>query len=170
MTEGDPSRRGSKSQAKVVPAPELQKLGSFVGRWLTSGTIPPGPWGAGGKFSWTETTKWMSGNFFVVGHWDFKMPTELGGDGEELFVMGYDPNQKRYTFDAFSSQGLHQVSKGTVSGDTWTWTSESVQNGKPVHQRMTMRSLSVGSYTLRFEISSDGATWMTFMEGKATKK
>ena len=112
----------------------------------------------------------MSGNFFVVGHWDFKMPTELGGDGEELFFMGYDPNQKLYTFDAFSSQGLHQVSKGTVSGDTWIWTSESVQNGKPVQQRMTMRSLSVGSYTLKFEISSDGATWMTFMEGKAAKQ
>jgi hypothetical protein len=98
------------------------------------------------------------------------MPDELGGHGEELFVMGYDANRNVYSFDAFSSQGLHQVSQGTLSGDLWTWTSESIQNGKPVQQKMTMEILSPSSYNLKFELSSDGATWMTFMEGKATKK
>jgi hypothetical protein len=141
-----------------------------VGKWATKGTILPGPWGAGGEFSWTEITEWMIGNFFLVGHWDFQMPSELGGDGEEIFVMGYDSNRSVYTFDAFSSQGLHQVSKGTLSDDTWLWTSESIQNGKPVQQKMTMQMLSPSSYSLKFELSSDGATWMTFMEGKATKK
>jgi hypothetical protein len=158
------------AQAAAKPAPEVAKLGYFVGKWATKGTILPGPWGSGGDFRWTETTEWMSGNFFVVGHWDFQMPDELGGHGEELFVMGYDANRNVYSFDAFSSQGLHQVSKGTLSGDLWTWTSESIQNGKPVQQKMTMEILSPSSYNLKFELSSDGATWMTFMEGKATKK
>jgi hypothetical protein len=160
----------SHAPAAPKPAPEVAKLGYFVGKWTTKGTILPGPWGAGGDFSWTETTKWMSGNFFVVGHWDFQMPAELGGDGEELFVMGYDTNRSVYSFDAFSSQGLHQVSKGTLRGDTWTWTSESIQSGKPVQQKMTMQILSPTSYNLKFEVSSDGAAWMTFMEGKAVKK
>ena len=158
------------SQIKTAPSPELKKLACFVGKWVTRGTIPPGPWGAGGQFSWIENTKWMNGNFFLVGHWDFKMPAELGGDGEEIFVIGYDTNQKVYTFDAFSSQGLHQVSKGTVSGTTWTWNSESIQNGQPVRQKMTMQNVSPASYTLKFEISSDSKTWITFMEGKATKR
>jgi hypothetical protein len=99
---------------KPKPGPEVQKLGCFAGTWTTEGTIAPGPWGAGGKFSWTETTEWMSGNFFVVGQWDFQMPPELGGDGKEIFFMVYDTNQYVYTFDAFSSQGRHQVSRGTV--------------------------------------------------------
>ena len=96
------------------PAVELKKLGYFVGNWITQGMIAPGPWGAGGKFSWRETTQWMDGKFFLVGHWDFKMPADMGGDGEELFVIGFDTRHGVYTFNAFSSQGLHQVSKGTL--------------------------------------------------------
>ena len=94
-------------QTTPKPGPEVAKLAYFVGKWATKGTILPGPWGAGGEFSWIESTKWMSGQFFVIGHWDFKMPAELGGDGEEMFVMGYDANRSIYTFDAFSSHGLH---------------------------------------------------------------
>jgi hypothetical protein len=152
------------------PAPEVQKLDYFAGDWTVEGMIFPGPWGSGGKFGWTDKTKWMSGKFFVVGHWDFTMPTELGGDGEELFVMGYDTREKVYTFDAFSSQGLHQVSKGILNGDTWVWDSEGMQAGASVKQKMTMTMLSAMRYTLKFEISNDGENWTTFMEGTAAKK
>jgi hypothetical protein len=152
------------------PAPEISKLAYFVGKWITEGTIFPGPWGAGGKFGWTETTEWMTGNFFIVGHWDFQMPAELGGDGKELFVIGYDTSQNVYTFDAFSSQGLHQISKGTLNGDTWTWTSQAVHDGKPTKQRFTMKILSPTRYTLKFEHSRDGANWIPFMEGTANRQ
>ncbi len=162
--------KADRPPAAAAPAPEVAKLGYFVGKWTTRGTILPGPWGAGGEFSWTESTEWMTGNFFVIGHWDFQMPAELGGDGKEIFIMGYDTNRRVYSFDAFSSQGLHQVSKGTLSDDTWLWTSESIQGGKPVQQKMTMQVLSPSSYNLKFELSMDGAEWMTFMEGKAVKR
>jgi len=158
------------SPTAATPAPEVAKLGYFVGKWTTKGTILSGPWGPGGEFSWTESTEWMTGNFFVIGHWDFQMPAELGGGGKEIFIMGYDTNRRVYSFDAFSSQGLHQVSKGTLVDDAWLWTSESIQGGKPVQQKMTMQVLSPSSYNLKFELSMDGATWMTFMEGKASKK
>ncbi|HTW58809.1 MAG TPA: DUF1579 family protein [Terriglobales bacterium] len=153
-----------------MPAPELAKLDYFVGDWTTEGSILPGPWGAGGKFSWTEHTQWMTGHFFLVGRWDFQMPAHLGGDGEELFVIGYDTRHSVYTFDAFSSQGLHQISQGRLTGDSWLWTSEGLQQGQPVQQRMTMQVLSPTTYNLRFEISNDGTIWKTFMEGKAVKK
>ena len=159
-----------RTPAAATPAPEVAKLGYFVGKWSTKGTILAGPWGAGGEFSWTESTEWMTGNFFVIGHWDFQMPAELGGGGKKIFIMGYDSNRRVYSFDAFSSQGLHQVSKGTLVDDTWLWTSESIQGGKPVQQKMTMQILSPSSYNLKFELSMDGAEWMTFMEGKAVKK
>jgi hypothetical protein len=97
------------------------------------------------------------------------MPAKMGSDGEELFLIGYDTRQNVYTFDAFSSQGLHQVSKGTCVGDTWTWTSEGVQDGRPVLQKMTMQILSPKRYTLTFEISMHGKNWLPFMQGKATK-
>lgn len=157
-------------QAAPKPDAEVKKLDYFVGTWTTEATIAQGPWGMGGKFSSTGTNEWMDGSFFVVGHSDFKMPPELGGDGKETSVMGYDTNQNLYTYDGFNSQGQHESYKGTVSGDTWTWTGEQTYDGQDIKQKMTMKALSPTSYSMKFEVSMDGTTWSTFMEGKATKK
>ena len=158
--------------AQMAPKPgsEVKKLDYFVGTWTTEATIAPGPWGAGGKFSATDTTEWMSGSFFVEGHSDFKMPPEVGGEGKATSFMGYDTDQNVYTFDEFNSQGRREVSKGTVSGDTWTWTSTQNYGGQEIKQKMTIKVLTPASYTLKFEISMDGTNWTTFMDGKATKK
>jgi hypothetical protein len=151
------------------PTPEVAKLGYFVGSWIVEGTIPPGPWGAGGPFSWTDKTDWLSGNFFLVGHWDFKMPADLGGDGQEIFIMGYDTERNVYTFDAFSSQGRHVQSTGTIIDDAWVWDSEASYGEKKVTQKYTTRILSADRYEVKFEICEDGRTWLTFMEGLAKR-
>ena len=158
------------AQMGEKPGPEVKKLDYFVGNWTTEATISPGPWGNGGKFTSTATGEWMEGNFFVVTHSDFKMPPELGGDGKEMSVMGYDTQQNMYLSEGFNSQGNHESSKGTVSGDTWTWNSEANYGGQDIKQRMTLKVLSPTSFTMKFEVSMDGTNWMTFMEGKATKK
>jgi hypothetical protein len=112
-----------------------------------------------------------AGEFFFEGHSDFKMPPEVGGDGKSVSFLGYDTEQNRYTFDEFNSHGRRESSIGTLSGDTWTWTSSQTYSGKDVNQKMTMKAISPTSYSLKFEISLDGGkTWLTFMEGKATKK
>ncbi len=112
----------------------------------------------------------MPGSFFLEGHADFKMPPEIGGEGKETTYIGYDPDEKTYTYDAFSSQGRHNISKGTVTGDTWVWNSEANYSGQQVKQKMTIKILTPTSHSMKFEISLDGTTWMTFMEGKITKK
>ena len=156
--------------APPKPGPEVKKLDYFIGTWTTEGTVAQGPWGAGGKFSSTDTSEWMPGSFFVTGHSDFKMPPEVGGDGKEVSIMGYDTSQNVYTYDGFNSQGQHETSKGTVSGDTWTFNSSANYGGQDIKQKLTMKVLSPTSYSMKFEVSVDGTNWMTFMEGKATKK
>lgn len=158
------------AQMPDKPGPEVKKLDYFVGTWNVAGTIAPGPWGAGGKFSSTNTTDWMAGGFFLESHSDFKMPPELGGDGKATAFMGYDTDANGYTYDAFNSQGRREVSKGTVSGDTWTWTSSQNYSGQEIKQKTTMKVLSPASYTFKLEISMDGTNWTTFMDVKATKK
>lgn len=158
------------AQMDTTPGPEVKKLDIFAGTWTFDATVGQGPWGAGGKFTSTGTNEWMPGNFFLVGHSDSKMPPELGGDSKETSYMGYDTDQNVYTHDVFSSQGHHTVSKGTVSGDTWLWTSTATYGGQEIKQKMTIKILSPTSHSIKFEISIDGTTWMTFMEGKATKK
>lgn len=158
------------AQMPEKPGAEVKKLDYFVGTWSQDATVSQGPWGAGGKFTSTDTLEWMPGNFFLQGHADFKMPPELGGDGQVVVFIGYDTDENVYTHDSFSSQGQREVSKGTVSSDTWTWTGSHNYGGQEVKKKVTMKVLSPASYTVKLEISIDGTTWMTFMEGKATKK
>jgi len=61
-------------------------------------------------------------------------------------------------------------STGTVDGDTWTWTSEENMGGQLMKGRYSMKVLSPTEYTFKFELSKDGTTWTTAMDGKATKK
>ena len=152
------------------PGPEVKKLDYFLGTWTTEGTIAQGPWGTGGKFTATATTDWLPGNFFLQSQSESKMPPEIGGDSKAVLVMGYDTQQNVYTSDRFSSLGQHQSAKGTLSGDTWTWTSTSNYGGMDIQEKMTIKILSPTSYTLRYEISMDGKNWMPFMDGKTTKK
>ncbi len=152
-----------------TPGPEVARLGYFVGSWFTEGKILPGSWGEGGDFSWTENTEWMPGGFFVIGRWHFNMPQHLGGNGEEIFVMGWDDEQQVYTFDAFTSQGHHQVSRGELWGSTWIWTSSRRQGANSVRQKYTIETESDKSYRVKFEICEDGVTWLPFMEGRARK-
>lgn len=157
-------------QMNITPGPEVKKLDYFVGSWSTECTIAQGPWGMGGKFTSNSSSEWMSGNFFLQGHNDFKMPPELGGEGKGASFIGYDTDKNVYTLDGFNSQGRRELWSGTVTGDTWTWTGSQTYAGQEFQQRMTMKVLSPTSYSVKFEISMDGKDWMTFMDGKATKK
>jgi hypothetical protein len=158
------------AQMAPTPGPEVKKLDYFAGTWTVEGTIAQGPWGAGGKFSSTDTSEWMPGKFFVESHSDFKMPPELGGDGKAVSYMGYDTEENVYTYNEFNSQGRRENSKGAVSADTWTWTSSQNYGGQEIKRRMAIKVLTPTSYSLKFEVSTDGTNWMPFMEAKATKK
>jgi hypothetical protein len=146
------------------PAPELKKLDYFVGNWKTDGDMKPVAGSPGGKFSAMDRDEWMKGGFFIVAHSDFK---SVMGDGTELSVMGYDPAEKVYTYAAFNSRGEHETAKGTIDGDTWTWLSNETMGG--MHSRFIMKILSPTSYSFKFELSQDGTTWISAMDGKATK-
>ena len=68
------------------------------------------------------------------------------GEGAYLAVMGYDPDKKVYTYNDFS-MGQAGHSEGTITGDTWTWTSDENMGGQTVKGRYTMKVLSPTSYT-----------------------
>jgi hypothetical protein len=146
-----------------TPGPELKKLDMFAGSWTLDGDMKPGAMGPGGKISETEKCEWMQGNFFLVCHTDFKSTM---GDGSGVSVMGFSTDDKVYTYREFNSWGEFDDSKGSLDGDTWTWTSDE----KGFKGRFTMKVVSPTSYNFTFEMSQDGAKWSTVMDGKATKK
>ncbi|HEY1250890.1 MAG TPA: DUF1579 family protein [Thermoanaerobaculia bacterium] len=155
------------AQESPKPAPELKKLDYFVGTWAAEGELQPGPMGAGGKFTGTNRVGWMDGGFFLVTQSEF---SGTMGKGSETSYMGWDADTRTYTYDSFNSLGEVDRARGTVDGDTWTWLSETQVGPQTMKARLTQKIRSATAYDFRFEISADGRTWKTVLEGKDTKK
>jgi len=152
---------------KPTPAPELKKLDYFAGNWKSEGEVKPGPFGPGGKFTSMEHNEWMTGKFFLVLHSN----GNFAGMGRltETGYMGYNTEDKVYTYDAFNTMGEAEHSRGTVEGDTWTWSSNEKMGGKAMKGRFTMTIVSPTSYTYKFELAPEGGSYATVVEGKSTK-
>lgn len=149
------------------PGPELKKLDVFAGSWTLDGTMKAGAMGPGGSMTEDEKCEWMQGNFYVVCHSDFKGTM---GSGAGVSVLGYSTDEKAYTYREFNSFGEFDDSRGTLDGDTWTWTSDEKMGGTTMKGRFIMKMTSLTSYNFNFDMSQDGTKWATVMEGKATKK
>jgi len=146
--------------------PEQQRLHYFVGQWKNEGEMKASPFGPGGKFTGTDDSH-MLGDFWVVTR---SKGTGPMGATDEIATIGYDPKQKAYIYNEFSSLGMHDTATGQVSGKTWTWTNEEDMGGKMVKGKFTITEVSPTAYTYKFDTSTDnGATWSNVMEGKATK-
>jgi hypothetical protein len=110
----------------------------------------------------------MEGGYFAVIHAKFNgagFPL-----GSSTAYMGYDAQEKVYTYDAFDSMGEATHSKGTVEGDTWTWLNDMKEGPQTMKGRYTMKILSPTAYSYKYEASSDGTKWTVLMEGKETKQ
>ncbi len=146
------------------PAPELKQLDWMAGKWKLEGDAKPGPMGPGGKMNMTEDIHWMQGGFFLVSHTKFAGAGM--GEGSGISVMGYDSDEKKFTYNEFNSMGEANKSIGTVDGKTWTWYGED-KMGKG---KFIMNVTSPTSYTFQYDMSKDGNEWTTVMTGKATKE
>ncbi|MFQ5927570.1 MAG: DUF1579 family protein [Terriglobia bacterium] len=148
------------------PGPEHKRLGVFVGKWTGSGEMKPGPWGPGGKMTWTETCEWFEGGFSLVCRSEGSGPM---GKMKSLAILGYNNNEKHYVYFATNSMGEVETSKGTVQGKTWNWTSEGKVAGKSLKGKFTINEQSNDAYTFKWETSVDGGPWSVAMEGKSTR-
>jgi hypothetical protein len=148
------------------PGPEHKKLDVFAGSWTVDGDLKPSAMGPGGKITENQKCEWMDGNFFLVCHIDFKGTM---GNGAGISLMGYSPDDKAYTYREFNSWGEFEDSRGSLDGDTWTWTSDEKMGGMTMKGRFTMKITSPTSYNFSFETSQDGSHWTMVLDGKATK-
>lgn len=154
---------------KPKPDPEYQRLHYFVGDWQIEWETLPGPMtGPGGKVTVTDHSE-MLGDFFVVSHREGRRP-----GGKEIGILGYDSEQKVYTYEGFGDDGDVARATATISGDTWVLLAPAInpcrQGGDKVKERFTLKEVSPTSYTFISEISMDGGPWTKIEQGKATKK
>jgi Protein of unknown function (DUF1579) len=150
------------------PGPEHQRLGYFVGRWLSEGKIEPGPMGPGGKVTADDLCEWFDGRFSVVCRSEGKSPM---GPTKGLAILSYSAEQKVYTYYGTDNLGMTMttVPHGTVQGDTWTYNDEGVMGGKKMKTRVTIKELSPTAYSFKMEIQGPDGKWAPMMESKVTK-
>jgi Protein of unknown function (DUF1579) len=156
------------AQGAPKPAPELKRLGFFVGKWNVEGELKPGPMGPGGKYTASDTCEWFEGGFGVICRSEGKMPT---GPAKSLGILGYNSEEKVYTYYGIDNGNMTMASvpKGTVQGDTWTYTDEGTMGGQKFKSRVTIKETSPTSYTFRMEFQGPDGKWIPAMEAKNTK-
>jgi Protein of unknown function (DUF1579) len=150
------------------PGPEHQRLAYFVGKWTGEGEMKPGPMGPGGKMSSSDNCEWFDGRFAVICHSEGKSPM---GSFKGLGIISYSPEEKVYTYYSVDNTGMTMASvpHGTVQGDTWTYTDESMMGGKKMKSRVRIKEESPTSYAFTMEMQGPDGKWATLMESKNTK-
>jgi hypothetical protein len=147
------------------PGEEEKRIGFFAGTWAFEGESK-GSMGPAGKTSGRENCEWFPGGFHLVCRGEGTGPM---GTAKSQSIMGYDPNEKTYTFFMNSSMGEGFFVRGNLAGKVWTWNSENKMEGKVMKARVTITEESPTGYSFKMETSVDGGPWTLAEEAKARK-
>ena len=162
-----PTLRAQAPAAPPKPAPEVQKLAYFAGRWNETADMKASPMGPGGKMTVASSCEWFPGGFYVVCRGDGTGPM---GPTHGLGIIGYSTERKQYTYYGIDNSGMGgPVSYGDLAGDTWTWTTESTMNGQAVKGRYTIKQVSPDSYTWTWEMAVGGGPFAAMATGSDTR-
>lgn len=160
------SAHAQQTQELPKPGPEHERLGFFAGHWKFEGEMKEGPMGPGGKVTMSDRCEWFDGGFGLVCHSEGESPM---GHAKGLGIMTYSPAKRAYTYYGIDSMGYSDYATGQVEGDTWTYSSAGEMEGKKIQTRVTIREISPTSYKFKYEMSVDGGSWVTSVEGIETK-
>jgi hypothetical protein len=160
--------QGSKA---AKPGDEQKRIGYFAGTWRLVATTRATSLTSPGKLTITESNQWMPGGFHLMSRSAHQAPAGdvFGNRRSSTAVRGYDAADAMYTYDAFFSMGLSEHCRGSVAGDTWTFTCPRKINGETIETRYTAKEISPTAYTFKVEITSGTGSGSVVMEGKATK-
>ena len=148
------------------PGPEVKKLAVMVGKFTNEGEMKAGAMGPNSpaqKATCTDDCRWVASGFGIV----CNSTVDMGGmKGTEVAIVYYDPASKMYHYHSVDSAGDIDNATGAVSGDTWTWSGESIMGGKSMHSRFTMKVNSKDSFDYTVESGDSESSMQTMMTGK----
>jgi hypothetical protein len=159
------------AQAPQQPTPpgvltQHQRMGYFLGDWTASGTSRISPKTPAAPFTLKEHGEWVTDGYFLETKTRIKSDV---GTVNSVRVMGYNVEDKVYTYNVYNSLGEHQLALGHLNGNTWTWDSAEKLNGVTVKGRYTVVETSPDTFTFKSEVADPKGGWVTVMEGKAQR-
>ncbi len=143
-----------------------QAMSFFLGDWTASGTSKISPKSPAAPFKLKEHSDWVTDGYFLETKTSLK--SDLGTVNSQR-VMGYNVEDKTYTYNVYNSLGEHQVALGYLNGNTWTWNSEEKLNGLIIKGRYTIVETGPNSFSFKSEVADPKGGWATVMEGKAQR-
>lgn len=156
----------AQSPQAPVPEPEARRLEYFAGTWDFRLEMKPSAFGSGGLVTGTDRNAMLPGSFFLVRRYETKSPV---GEFRGLEVLGWDAAAKQYLEHGFDNRGQSHLYRGTVEGGTWTFTYDIPFEGRSMKGRIVLKELSPTLQSYRSDVSEDGKTWTTVLEGEMTK-
>jgi len=149
------------------PGPEHKKLDIWVGDWTYEGENHATPLGPAGKFSGKNSARPILGGFFIEFRGEEKGPS---GSIQWVEVDGYNPLNKKFVWNSFSSDGSVQNFTYTIEGAAVPFSGKQFTGGKLYDIRGTITfAPDFMSTAAKFEMSVDGKEWIPLSESKATK-
>jgi hypothetical protein len=91
------------------------------------------------------------------------------GDFKSMGLMGYDAENKVYTYYGADSRGTGLGGHGALKGNVWTYSSIAKMKGKTIKSQSIMTEASPTDYTFKWEMADEKGNWVTLAEGKSTK-
>jgi len=146
--------------------PQHQAMGFFLGDWTASGTAKISSNTPAAPFTLKEHGDWVNDGYFLETKTSMKGAM---GTVNSVRVMGYNVQDKVYTYNVYNSLGEHQEALGHVSGNTWTWDSAEKLNGVAVKGRYVITLTGPNSFDFKSEVADPKGGWVTVMEGKAVR-
>jgi hypothetical protein len=149
------------------PGPEINKFGIFSGHWTYAIEYKAGPLGPASKATGELTIKKILGGFFYQNQATEKGPA---GVSQVMEIVGYEPVIKTLFSNEFHSDGTMFNGMYTSNGNVWTYTGKATVEGKPIAVKNVL-TLAADMMTVmaKGEISTDGKTWIPWLEAKYTK-
>jgi len=155
-----------KPQSSSAPPTPQQMMGYFTGEWKLTGTASISPGSPKAPFRSTERGEFLPGGHFVEIHSVSHGPL---GDVHSVRMMEYNSENSTFTYNAYNSLGEHQVALCKVQGDTWVWNADEKMNGIATKGRYTVNLTSPNAYNFKSEVQKPDGSWVTVMEGTATR-
>ena len=131
--------------AAQKPGAEQKRIGYFAGTWKLVATMQDTPISKSGRLTITENNSWVAGGFHLISHAAHQAPLgdTYGSRRQTHAIRSYDSDSSMYTYDAFLPLGRVEHCKGSVTGNTWTFTcSFTSSGGQGVETRYTARELT----------------------------
>lgn len=146
---------------------EVKKLGMYVGHWTFEVETKASPLGPGGKYIGEQTIREILGGAFLENDVTTKGPN---GETKRIDIIRYDSVNKNFPYTVYRNDGL--ISQGILTGKDGQWSFE--QSFTPAGKQYFFKGTEIFeadhmSFTQQSEISTDGKTWVPFIEAKYTK-